>query len=278
MLVIAVAIASVVLAGGICWGTGAFDTFNWLWALPVGFLGSFLVLGLLVFGFVCLCSAVVKTDKPQEKDSPFYRRLVTVLADTIRVILLMRVHTKGLEKMPKDGRFMLVCNHLGDLDPVVLLDIFRHSQLAFISKRENSDRFIVGPVMHKILCQPVNRENDREALKTILKCIDLLKKDMVSIGVFPEGYTSLDGLLHPFRSGVFKIAQKAQVPIVVCTIQNTNKVFGNALHLKPTEVHLHLLEVIPAEELKGCTAVEIGDRVHALMAADLGPENVLQQS
>ena len=35
--------------------------------------------------------------------------------------------------------------------------------------------------------QMLNRENDREALKTIVTCIRLLKDDEVSIGVFPEG-------------------------------------------------------------------------------------------
>ena len=94
------------------------------------------------------------------------------------------------------------------------------------------------------------------------------------MAVFPEGYTSRDKLLHKFRSGVFKIAQKAGVPIVVCTLQNTQHIFRNALHLRHTDVELHLLDVIPAEQLKGVTAVEIGERVHAMMAADLGPDKV----
>ena len=53
---------------------------------------------------------------------------------------------------------------------------------------------------------------------------DSLSTDMPA--VFPEGYTSMDEKLHPFRSGVFKIALRAKVPVVVCTVQNTNKVFG----------------------------------------------------
>ena len=171
----------------------------------------------------------------------------------------------------------MVCNHINDLDPVTLLAYFKKSQLAFISKRENTTMFMVGKFMHKLMCQLINRENDREALKTILTCIRLIQEDEVSVAVFPEGYTSMDGKLHPFRSGVFKIAQKAKVPIVVCTLQNTNKVFANIRKLKPTDVHLHLLGVIPAEELVGVSAVEIGNRVHAMMAEDLGPDLVLQE-
>ena len=132
--------------------------------------------------------------------------------------------------------------------------------------------FLVGNIMHKILCQPLDRENDRAALKTILKCISLLKEDKVSIAVFPEGYTSRDGLLHPFRSGVFKIAQKAQVPIVVCTIQNTRQIFRNLKKLRSTRVPLHVVEVIPAQELAGKTTGEIASRVYESMISDLGEE------
>ena len=192
-------------------------------------------------------------------------------------ILLMRVHTEGLEKTPKSGRFFLVCNHINDLDPVTLMAYFSQCQLAFITKRENMSMFLVGKLMHKILCQPINRENDREALKTILKCIQLLKDDMVSIAAFPEGYTSVDGKLHHFRHGIFKIAQKTKVPIVVCTVQNTNKPFKNVLKLKATDVHLHLLKVIQPEEYADMNTVQLGEYVHGLMAEDLGPDLVLEQ-
>ena len=169
---------------------------------------------------------------------------------------------------------MIVCNHLSLLDVLVLLLYFRGRELTFITKQENMDMFIIGKLMHKIQCLPLNRENDREALKTILKAIALVKEDKASMGLFPEGTRSLDGKLHHFRSGGFKIAQKCSVPIVICTIQNTQKVFRNFLHGKATPIPLHLVEVISPEELKGVTTVDIANRVHAAMAADLGPELV----
>ena len=276
MLIGIISVLSAAAAAGLCFLTGGFQDLNWIWQLPVGFAGCFLVLAVFYFLFLWFVCAIVDEEKPQEKDSKFYRAMTNLTAKAAMRIVLAKIHTKGLEKLPKEGRFLLVCNHIHDLDPVALLATFPKSQLAFISKRENDEKFIVGKLMHKILCQLINRENDREALKTILKCIQIIKEDKASIAVFPEGYTSLDGLLHPFRSGVFKIAQKAGVPIVVCTLQNTNKCFANMLKLKRTHVHLHLLDVIPPEQLKGVTAVEIGERVHAMMAVDLGPDLVLQ--
>ncbi len=275
MTLVIIGILSLLLACGICLGAGAFHTLVWLYALPLGFAGCFLGALLAVFLFTYVACQIIDTEKPQEKDSPFYRGLAYFIIRLILPILQVKMHITGLEKVPQNGRVLLVSNHLNDMDPVILLYFFRKKQLAFISKRENGRLFLVGKLMHKLMCQPINRENDREALKTILKCIQLLKDDEVSIGVFPEGYTSLDGLLHRFRSGVFKIAQRAQVPIVVCTLKNTQYIFKNAMHLKPTPVYLDVVGVVPAEGLKDVTAVDIGNRVHAMMAENLGPDLVL---
>jgi 1-acyl-sn-glycerol-3-phosphate acyltransferase len=218
---------------------------------------------------------LVDTEKPQEKDSRFYRWVTQNFCQLAMWVLLMRVHKTGMKKLPQKGRYLLVCNHLGNLDPGIPLTVFPDAQLAFISKKENRDMPIIGPLMPKIQCQYIDRENDRAALKTILKCISILKEDKANIGVFPEGYVIRDGkLLHHFRPGVFKIAQKANVPIVVCTINGTQNMKANGKAGKKTDVHFHLLEVIPADELKGIPTTQIAERVHAIMAADLGAENV----
>lgn len=241
-----------------------------LWVLPVLFAGIFLVLALLALAFLWIVCKAVDLSKPQEHDSKFYRQVMYLYIEALISLVGVRLHTEGLEKAPKDGRFLLVCNHLFLADPGILLHAFRKSQLAFITKYENYDLPFVGKIMHKTLCQPIDRDNDRQALKTIIKCIQLIKEDEVSVGVFPEGYTSKDGKIHPFRPGVFKIAQKAGVPIVVCTLQNTREIFQNLAKLKKTHVHLHLVDVIPAEALKGKTTVEISQQVYERMICDLG--------
>lgn len=258
----------------ICLCAGAFQNLSWLWILPVSYLGGFIVLAGLTFLFVLISANLVDTSKPQEKDSKFYRWLIGVIAEAAMPILSVRMTVSGLEKTPHQGRFFLVCNHLSLMDPVILLHYFRKSQITFISKKENQDMFLVGKVMHKIQCQLMNRENDREALKTILKCIDIIKEDKASVAVFPEGYIKPDHKLHHFRSGVFKIAQRTKVPIVVCTLQNSQHVFHNGLRLKPTPVTLHLADVIQPEQYEGMGTVEISNMVYEIMARDLGPENV----
>lgn len=277
MLLIAIVSAALLAGLLVCAQSGAFATFTWLWMLPVTALCVFAGIVLLGFlGLLYMCKRVDQT-KPQEEDDKFYRIVADLVIGAALPFLRIRIKKSGLEKVPTEGRFLLVCNHCNNADPIILLHVLRKFQMAFISKRENSTMFVIGPMMHKLQCQLINRENDREALKTILKCIQILKEDKASIAVFPEGgILSEDGKLHHFRPGVFKIAQKANVPIVVCTLHNTKDVVHNILHLKPSSVQMKALEVIPAEELKGVTTVDISKRCYELMAADLGPDLIAE--
>lgn len=249
----------------------------WPLAFVGAFVGTFLGLIVLTALLVWLMSSVVDLSVPQQRMDPLYRRVMYLVIDFIICLMRVRVRTQGLEKTPKQGRYLLVCNHLNDVDPALLMKYFPDQELAFISKKENEQKFILGKFMHRLLCQSIDRENDRAALRTIVRCIDIIKQDIASVAVFPEGWCSKDHRLHPLRPGVFRIAQKANVPIVVCTVRNTHTVLPNMKRLRPSEVELHLVEVIPAEELKGIPTTQIARRVYDLMADDLGPELVAPQ-
>lgn len=272
MLVGILTVLSVAAALGLCFGTGAFDSFHWLWLLPVSGVLAFLLLAALAFGFLVLVCHFVDPDQQREEDSKFFRTMVNWYVEAALFLLPVEIKTQGLEKTPKSGRFLLVCNHLHDIDPAFLLRCFKKSQLAFIAKREVRDMFLVGKVLPMLLCSLVNRENDREALKTIIRCIKLIKEDKVSVAVFPEGYIRPDRKLHPFRPGVFKIAQKANVPVVVCTLRDTHLALKKILSGKKAVVELHLLDVVPAETVTSMTTVALAQMIHDMMAQDLGPE------
>lgn len=263
---------SLVFAVVVCFATGSFESLQWLWVAPVSFAGCFLVIVLIGFVYLVWLCGRVDQSVPQEEDDPLYRKVANLYIETALPLLRIHVKKTGLEKVPTDRRFMLVCNHTNDSDPVILLYCLPKSQLAFISKKENSTMFVIGPMMHKLLCQLINRENDREALKTILKCIQILKEDKASIAAFPEGGINKDKKFHHFRPGVFKVAQKANVPVVVCTLKNTKDVIHNLLRFKPSYVEFNVLDVIEPEEFKGISTVGLSERCHSLMATDLGPE------
>ena len=277
MLLGAISALSLVSGLAVCFGAGAFGGLSWLWLLPLTFLGTFLILTGIGFAFLLILCRRVDQSVPQEQDDRLYRIVTELVIESALPFLRIHVKKTGVEKIPTDGRFLLVANHTNDSDPIILLYALPKRQLAFISKRENSSMFVIGPMMHKIQCQLINRENDREALKTILRCIQIIKEDKASIGVFPEGgILSEDGKLHHFKPGVFKIAQKANVPVVVCTLKNTLTVVDNILHFRPSRVQMRVLDVISAEEVKANNTVDLAHRCHAMMAEDLGPDLVAE--
>ena len=274
MLLNMIYLISALFAAGRGGVTGCCVSGRWMWVLPLGVVAGFL-LSLLVCFLVVLFQAK-RTDigKEQQEDDPVVRTIVKLYAPAVFRLLGCKIEAIGTEKLPRDGRFLLVSNHLHDLDPGVILATYPNAQLAFIAKKEVFDMKIIGQLLPRILGQFIDRENDRNALRTILKCISLLKEDKASVAVFPEGKITGDEKLHQFRPGVFKMATKANVPIVVCTLFGTQNITKNAKRLRRTHIRLHLVDVIPAEEVKGANTVDIAHRVHTLMAESLGAENV----
>lgn len=277
MLIGIVIALSTALAVVLTLQTCAVEGLGMLWVLPVSFLGAFLVQILILFLTLWIGCLVVKNKPMPEKESKFFRFFAQQASIAAMPILSIRIRAKGLEQTPKNERFLLVCNHMHELDPVIILRCFPKSKIRFVAKREVDKMFLVGPTLRQLRCALINRENDREALKAILQCIQMLKNDEASIAAFPEGYIRNDDLMHPFRSGLFKIALKSNVPIVVCTLYGTQNVLKNATRLKQTEVDFHLLKVLYPEDYAGKSATEVSNMAYELMAQDLGPENVWQK-
>ena len=275
MLLILVITLSTLTAVAATLQTCAVQGLGMLWVLPVSFLGAFLAQAAVIFLVIWISCTLVKNKPAPEKENKYFRFLVRQICFAAIPVLMVRVHKKGLEQIPATGRFLLVCNHLHNVDPAFILRSFPKKGPVFIAKREADKMF--GSILRQLRCQLVNRENDREALKTILQCIKMIKEEEASVAVFPEGRIHGDELMHPFRSGVFKIALKTKVPIVVCTLYGTQNVLKNAMRLKPSDVDFHLVKVIYPEEYDGLTATEVGNMAYELMARDLGPEKVWQK-
>ena len=84
------------------------------------------------------------------------------------------------------------------------------------------------------------------------------------MAVYPEGTRNYgDGLL-PFHSGVFKIAQKANVPVVICGIKGADQIRRN-FPLHRSDVFFEVLDVIPAEKAKSTRCNDISDYARELM-------------
>ena len=222
------------VAHGLCFLVGVL--------LAVGYTLALILVFLLL---VALLSVFIRIDRPADRRTRFYHWLMTNIVEVGMFLLRVRMNVTGREKIPRDTRFLLVCNHRTIFDPVLTMAELSEFTLAFISKKENFKIPIVNKLMHMCFCLPLDRNDNRAAVRTINEAVELLDDNVVSMGIYPEGATNkTEEPLMPFRNGAFKIAQKAKVPIVVCVIENTEKILKN-FPWQPTTVNLKVLEVLP---------------------------------
>ena len=267
--------ASLLGAAGIQYAINGFSTLACLWQFPLltaGMLAGLVLLFLLV---LFVSTLFVDPKKLVEKPSAYFRFMLNQFCRLALFLGGVHVHITGLEKVPRKSRFMLISNHAFAFDSLIYYYAMPWADLAFLAKKESFSIFVVAQIMREVLCLPLDRENDREALKAILKAIQFLKEDKCSIAVFPEGGTNrTEEDLLPFRNGAFKIAQKAGVPIVVCALTNTKAILKNMFRRK-TDVYLDVLDVVPASEVAAHkTTAEIGDRVHKILSEGLAKRGV----
>lgn len=175
-------------------------------------------------------------------------------------LLRIRVHVSGIEKIPKDTKVLFVSNHRSNFDPIITWYILKKWKIAFVSKPSNFKIPFFGRIIRKCCFMPIDRENPRNAIVTINKAAKLLKKQEVSIGIYPEGTRSKNGQLLPFHNGVFKIAQKAEAAIVVLCVTGTEKI-SKRTPFRRTDVYLDVLEVFSAQGIKETKTEMIGTAI-----------------
>ena len=120
--------------------------------------------------------------------------------------------------------------------------------LGFIAKEELRTMPVAGKWMERIRCKFLNRENPREAIKTINYGVELLKKGY-SLAIFPEGTRSKDGNIGEFKKGSLKLATKAKAPIVPIAIDRAYTSFEKDKKFKPSKIKVTFGNAISTAEL-----------------------------
>jgi 1-acyl-sn-glycerol-3-phosphate acyltransferase len=183
----------------------------------------------------------------------------------------VRVSVEGLEKIRRDGSYVIASNHLSYMDtPVVLSNI--PVQFRFLAKRGLFKIPFLGTHLARAGHIPVPREDPRAAVKTMSVAAEMLRTRGISMLIFPEGGRSRDGVMRPFKEGAAYIGIKAGVPIVPIALIGTRDVlpFGSG-HIRPGRVLLRVGEPIETANLalrdRGSVTEQIRARITEMLAA-----------
>ena len=237
--------------------------------LFVAFLLSAIATTLLFVIFAGICALFINKKKPVEKPSKFHLTLLRIINNYLLQFSGLKIIVNNKELLKKDQKYLVVCNHLSNYDPMVILKVLSDRKIVFASKPQNFDIFIAGAIMHKAGCMPIIRDDNKASLKTIIQLSHFVKEYNWDCGIFPEGQRNFTGeTLLEFKHGAFKIAQKANCPVLVMTVWGTDKVKHN-FPFKTTKIYVDFLEVISAEEVTSETTNFISDKAYSIMLENL---------
>lgn len=171
----------------------------------------------------------------------------------------------GEENVP-DEPVLFVGNHRSFFDILLTYTRCRHLT-GYVAKKEIEKVPLLSTWMRYLYCLFLDRENPREALKTILQAIEYIKSG-ISICIFPEGTRNKGDELSllPFKDGAFKIATKTNCAIVPMSMNNTIAIFEKQFpRIRKVHVVLEYGKPIYPDQLDKETKKHIGSYVQDII-------------
>jgi 1-acyl-sn-glycerol-3-phosphate acyltransferase len=134
----------------------------------------------------------------------------------------VRVEIKGIENINGGRPQILVANHSG-LHDILSLSAYLPIQFRWIAKKTLFRAPFMGWHMRRSGYIPIDRENPREAAKSIIRAAGIIQGGVNAIA-FPEGKRSRTGELGTFQSGAFSLALRTGVLLVPVVIDGSYRV------------------------------------------------------
>lgn len=212
-----------------------------------------------------LLSLVDRDGKLQHWCARTWCRMIAVTAGA-------RIKVRGLENVPVNQAAVFIANHTSYLDIPAIWG-YVPVQFRIMAKRSLFYVPFMGWFLSRAGHLPVDQENSRAALANINRAVEKLRAGC-SLVVFAEGHRSADGVLQDFKTGGFKLAQKAGVPIVPITIIGTNRVLKkDSLVFHAGTVEVIIDPPLPTQGYTSRTLPELLHKTHTIIAGHLGEKS-----
>lgn len=206
--------------------------------------------------------------------SLFYNSAKAVVAPAIR--LLWRPRISGVENVPRTGGFLIVSNHLANVDSF-LIPLALPRPVRYVSKDDFWKKpGLKGRIIRWFFTAVDAVPLDREALSSGRGALDAgltILREGDGFGIYPEGHRSKDGLLHEGRPGAAWLALESGCPIVPVGLKGTELLFRDGWWPKPGLVTIRIgtpftVDDIAPEQPKGArrraVTTRIMDEIQAL--------------
>jgi 1-acyl-sn-glycerol-3-phosphate acyltransferase len=172
-------------------------------------------------------------------------------------------------EIPENPRnpYMVVANHESFVDMLLMSHV--PMEMKWLSKSEFFKIPFIGWAMWMVGDIRLERGDKKAGVQALLDCRDRLDKK-VSVMIFPEGTRSKTGELQEFKTGAFRTAIQAGVPILPMVVLGTrDALVKHDWRFGRSHAEVRVLAPIPTEGLTKHDVDDLTDRTRALIAETL---------
>lgn len=270
----------ILLSIGLSTGLTLLLNLNEVWKIVVGIVGFsltfFLFFIILFFGIVGLFALRVRSNEVPVRYSKTYRKLYNVYQFLLLSLFSVKLTVNGMDKVPNDTNFVMLQNHLSNIDPIFTDYAFRKYPLIFVSKESLFKIPFFGKIIRHIGYIKLSRKNGVDDAKELMRELRWVRSEECSLCFYPEGTRNKfypDPLLLEFKEGAIGIAMKTGKPIIISTIHGSEDI-NNKLLFKIHNLQIDVLKVISPDEYNNMSADELSKIVRETMIESIkNPSN-----
>ncbi len=204
------------------------------------------------------------------------RELFTLVLDHFRIDWKI----KGLEnirQLEKEGkRFLLVPNHLSDLDAICII-YWCEEPVSFVAKKEALKFPFVGKAIKAVDGYFLDRGDLRDGVRMMKDTADKLSSGKCSVLIYPEGTRNREpfGPMLSFHPGSFKSLYKAGVPVIGVGQFGSQLPLQKDNNYKRYPVYVSFLSPIYKEEYEKYLPVDFAPLFERMIAEEVYAERFL---
>lgn len=178
-----------------------------------------IILMTLTLVIISICSCLFCLIRPFHRDNVYH---TAKYLGKVAKILGLDIEIRIPDSAKNVGPVVYICNHQNSYD---IFTVSGAVQPGTVSVGKKSLKWIpfFGQMYWLTGNILIDRKNKNKAMGTIDTTAQKIREKKLSVWLFPEGTRSYGRGVLPFKTGAFRTAAKAEVPIVPVCASNTHK-------------------------------------------------------
>ena len=188
----------------------------------LGYARSLLITAPLIFLYTGVMGSISVASSVLDSRGRIQHACARIWSRMILWTSRVRLRVTGLENVKAGVPYVLCVNHQSHMDiPIILAAL--PFQFRFAAKKQLFRYPFLGWHLRRSGHVPIDRENPHAAVKSLREAAETIRGG-TPVVIFPEGATSQDGAIKPFKGGGFMLATKSEADAIPITIRGSRAV------------------------------------------------------